>query len=205
MPCLPGRRRGHRHRRVRHRRRHRLGRESGRRPLRRCVPPPGETPPGAHRRYGGARLHPPTTSSCRVCGKFTLLRLLNGFERPLSGSVLHDGKDLAALDRSAVRRQCGVVLLQNAHPPTGSVLHWVRGAVAFIQEVWEAAARTCSPRPAADRTSRCAVSCADRRRPGLGRAVPGAAGAAGGTVQCARRDPALCQERSAAAPLRCGR
>ncbi|MEV5269487.1 ABC transporter transmembrane domain-containing protein, partial [Streptomyces werraensis] len=44
------------------------------------------------------------------CGKSTLLRLLIGFDRPQSGSVLYDGQDLAALDRSAVRRQCGVVL-----------------------------------------------------------------------------------------------
>ncbi len=61
------------------------------------------------------------------CGKSTLLRLLIGFDRPASGSVLYDGQDLAALDQAAVRRQCGVVL-QNAQPFTGSILDCICGA-----------------------------------------------------------------------------
>ncbi|MGW2861110.1 NHLP bacteriocin export ABC transporter permease/ATPase subunit [Streptomyces sp. NPDC001205] len=74
------------------------------------------------------------------CGKSTLLRLLIGFDDPVSGSVLYDGQDLAALDRAAVRRQCGVVL-QNAQPLTGSILDCICGAEVFTQEeVWEAAA-----------------------------------------------------------------
>ncbi|MGW7053191.1 NHLP bacteriocin export ABC transporter permease/ATPase subunit [Streptomyces sp. NPDC054887] len=73
------------------------------------------------------------------CGKSTLLRLLIGFDKPVSGSVLYDGQDLAALDRAAVRRQCGVVL-QNAQPLTGSILECISGAEVFSQEeVWEAA------------------------------------------------------------------
>ncbi|WP_442806778.1 NHLP bacteriocin export ABC transporter permease/ATPase subunit [Streptomyces sp. NBC_01750] len=73
------------------------------------------------------------------CGKSTLLRLLIGFDKPASGSVLYDGQDLAALDQSAVRRQCGVVL-QNAQPLTGSILDCICGAEAFSQEeAWEAA------------------------------------------------------------------
>lgn len=73
------------------------------------------------------------------CGKSTLLRLLIGFDRPESGSVLYDGQDLAALDRSAVRRQCGVVL-QNAQPLTGSILDCICGTESFTQEeAWEAA------------------------------------------------------------------
>lgn len=72
------------------------------------------------------------------CGKSTLLRLLIGFDRPVTGSVLYDGQDLAALDRAAVRRQCGVVL-QNAQPLTGSIWDCVCGAETFSQEeVWEA-------------------------------------------------------------------
>lgn len=43
-------------------------------------------------------------------GKSTLLRLLLGFEDPLSGIVTYDDRDLTAINRSAVRRQCGVVL-----------------------------------------------------------------------------------------------
>ncbi|MEU1019709.1 NHLP bacteriocin export ABC transporter permease/ATPase subunit [Streptomyces sp. NPDC005898] len=74
------------------------------------------------------------------CGKSTLLRLLIGFDQPVSGSVLYDGQDLAALDASAVRRQCGVVL-QNAQPLSGSILDCICGAETFTQEeAWEAAA-----------------------------------------------------------------
>ncbi|MGW8604806.1 NHLP bacteriocin export ABC transporter permease/ATPase subunit [Streptomyces sp. NPDC055893] len=74
------------------------------------------------------------------CGKSTLLRLLIGFDRPAAGSVLYDGQDLAALDRAAVRRQCGVVL-QNAQPFSGSILDCIRGAEPYTpEEAWEAAA-----------------------------------------------------------------
>lgn len=73
------------------------------------------------------------------CGKSTLLRMLIGFDRPSSGSVLYDGQDLAALDQAAVRRQCGVVL-QNAQPFTGSILDCIRGAEPFTEEeAWAAA------------------------------------------------------------------
>jgi NHLM bacteriocin system ABC transporter ATP-binding protein len=73
------------------------------------------------------------------CGKSTLLRLLIGFDRPVSGGVLYDGQDLSALDQSALRRQCGVVL-QNAQPLTGSILDCIRGAGSFtLEEAWEAA------------------------------------------------------------------
>ncbi|MFH9980059.1 NHLP bacteriocin export ABC transporter permease/ATPase subunit [Streptomyces sp. NPDC017179] len=73
------------------------------------------------------------------CGKSTLLRLLIGFDRPLSGSVLYDGQDLAALDQSAVRRQCGVVL-QHAQPFTGSILDVIRGTEPCTAEEAMAAA-----------------------------------------------------------------
>ncbi|MFJ9824769.1 NHLP bacteriocin export ABC transporter permease/ATPase subunit [Streptomyces sp. NPDC101160] len=74
------------------------------------------------------------------CGKSTLLRLLIGFDRPTEGSVLYDGQDLAALDRAAVRRQCGVVL-QHARPLTGSILDCLRGTEAFsLEDAWAALA-----------------------------------------------------------------
>ncbi|MGA5159192.1 NHLP bacteriocin export ABC transporter permease/ATPase subunit [Streptomyces pseudogriseolus] len=73
------------------------------------------------------------------CGKSTLLRLLIGFDRPLSGSVLYDGQDLAALDRSAVRRQCGVVL-QHAQPFTGSIMDVICGSEPYTPEEAMAAA-----------------------------------------------------------------
>ncbi len=72
------------------------------------------------------------------CGKSTLLRLLIGFDKPVSGTVLYDGQDLAALDRAAVRRQCGVVL-QNAQPLNGSLLEAVCGAESYSLEEVSAA------------------------------------------------------------------
>ncbi|MER5379958.1 NHLP bacteriocin export ABC transporter permease/ATPase subunit [Streptomyces sp. NPDC002688] len=73
------------------------------------------------------------------CGKSTLLRLLIGFDRPVSGSVLYDGQDLGALDQSAVRRQCGVVL-QHAQPFTGSILDCICGTEPYTPEEAMAAA-----------------------------------------------------------------
>ncbi|MEV5397737.1 NHLP bacteriocin export ABC transporter permease/ATPase subunit [Streptomyces cellulosae] len=73
------------------------------------------------------------------CGKSTLLRLLIGFDRPQSGSVLYDGQDLAALDQSAVRRQCGVVL-QHAQPFTGSIMDVICGSEPYTPEEAMAAA-----------------------------------------------------------------
>ncbi|MFF4958179.1 NHLP bacteriocin export ABC transporter permease/ATPase subunit [Streptomyces sp. NPDC001222] len=73
------------------------------------------------------------------CGKSTLLRLLIGFDKPSSGSVLYDGQDLAALDQSAVRRQCGVVL-QHAQPFTGSILDVICGTEPYTPEEAMAAA-----------------------------------------------------------------
>ncbi len=43
-------------------------------------------------------------------GKSTLLRLKLGFEKPQSGGVYYDGKDLASLDPRSVRRQIGTVM-----------------------------------------------------------------------------------------------
>ncbi|GAA2664783.1 NHLP bacteriocin export ABC transporter permease/ATPase subunit [Streptomyces vastus] len=73
------------------------------------------------------------------CGKSTLLRLLIGFDKPVSGNVLYDGQDLAALDQSAVRRQCGVVL-QHAQPFTGSILDCICGTEPYTPEEAMAAA-----------------------------------------------------------------
>ncbi|MFF4211367.1 NHLP bacteriocin export ABC transporter permease/ATPase subunit [Streptomyces sp. NPDC001796] len=73
------------------------------------------------------------------CGKSTLLRLLIGFDKPVSGSVLYDGQDLSALDQSAVRRQCGVVL-QHAQPMNGSILDVICGTEPYTPEEAMAAA-----------------------------------------------------------------
>lgn len=71
-------------------------------------------------------------------GKSTLLRLLLGFENPQTGIVAFDGQDLAALNRSAVRRQCGVVM-QSSLLLTGTVRENVTIASGPIPDsrIWE--------------------------------------------------------------------
>ena len=54
------------------------------------------------------------------CGKSTLLKLLLGFETPQSGLVMVDRKDLRSINKSAYRRQLGVVL-QNGNLISGTI------------------------------------------------------------------------------------
>lgn len=54
------------------------------------------------------------------CGKSTLLKLLLGFETPETGSVMIDKKDLQSMNKSAYRRQLGVVL-QNGNLISGTI------------------------------------------------------------------------------------
>ena len=73
------------------------------------------------------------------CGKSTLIRLLLGFERPLSGAIYYDGQDLLGLDVECVRRQIGVVL-QNGQLLTGTLLSNIIGALPLsVDDAWEAA------------------------------------------------------------------
>jgi len=73
-------------------------------------------------------------------GKSTILRLLLGFEKPTSGVVMYDGRDLATLDLTAVRGQLGVVL-QNGRLMGGSLWEIIAGgAIISLDEAWEAAA-----------------------------------------------------------------
>lgn len=73
------------------------------------------------------------------CGKSTLARLLLGFEQPVSGAVLYDGRDLANLDLKLVRRQLGVVL-QHDRVQSGDILHNIIGVGQYTEaDAWEAA------------------------------------------------------------------
>ena len=73
-------------------------------------------------------------------GKSTIMRLLLGLDRPESGTLYFDGRDLSGLDLRSVRRQIGVVL-QNGRPIPGSIYENIKGAThATIDECWEIAA-----------------------------------------------------------------
>ena len=54
------------------------------------------------------------------CGKSTLLKLLLGFEKPVIGHIMYDGKDLSVMDKRAFRQNLGVVL-QNGKLISGSI------------------------------------------------------------------------------------
>lgn len=72
-------------------------------------------------------------------GKSTILRLLLGFEEPVSGSILFDGQDLRRLDITAVRRQCGVVL-QNGSLLAGDLAtNIIAGSGYSVDDAWRAA------------------------------------------------------------------
>ncbi|MDE0343926.1 MAG: NHLP bacteriocin export ABC transporter permease/ATPase subunit [Deltaproteobacteria bacterium] len=72
-------------------------------------------------------------------GKSTLYRLLLGFERPTSGSVLLDGNDLLSLDLRAMRRNLGVVL-QNGQLVPDSIFKIISGEASLTEsEAMEAA------------------------------------------------------------------
>ncbi|MBN1171859.1 MAG: NHLP bacteriocin export ABC transporter permease/ATPase subunit [Micromonosporaceae bacterium] len=75
------------------------------------------------------------------CGKSTLMRLLLGFERPESGSILFDSQDLETLDVEAVRRQVGTVL-QDGTITAGTILSNIIGNSDLrLDEAWTAAER----------------------------------------------------------------
>ena len=73
-------------------------------------------------------------------GKSTLFRLALGLEKPLSGSVCYDGRDLAHLDLSAVRGQLGVVT-QHGDLRNGTILENIIGAGGDFtaEDAWRAA------------------------------------------------------------------
>jgi NHLM bacteriocin system ABC transporter ATP-binding protein len=72
-------------------------------------------------------------------GKSTVLRLLLGFERPKSGTVLYDGQDLAELEISAVRRQCGVVLQHGALLAGDIKANIIGSSNHTVDDAWAAA------------------------------------------------------------------
>ncbi len=73
-------------------------------------------------------------------GKTTLLQLALGLEEPVSGAIQYDGRNLAHLNRRAVRRQVGVVMQDGALIP-GSILDNITGSLGNLtaEDAWRAA------------------------------------------------------------------
>lgn len=74
------------------------------------------------------------------CGKSTLMRLLLGFEKPQTGAVYYDGKDLSTLDIRSVRRNIGTVM-QNGSLFAGDIFSNIVISAPWLtlDEAWEAA------------------------------------------------------------------
>ena len=72
-------------------------------------------------------------------GKSTLLRIMLGFEKPETGGVFYDNRDLNSVDVGSVRRNMGVVL-QNSSIMQGSIYTNIIGSSALtIDDAWRAA------------------------------------------------------------------
>lgn len=76
------------------------------------------------------------------CGKSTLLKLLLGFEKPNSGKIYYDNKDIESVDKRELRKKMGVVL-QDGKLISGSIFENIvitapRATVADVNAVVEA-------------------------------------------------------------------
>ncbi|MBE5870499.1 MAG: ATP-binding cassette domain-containing protein [Lachnospiraceae bacterium] len=76
------------------------------------------------------------------CGKSTLMRLLLGFEKPESGTVYYDGKDIQGLDLPSLRKRIGVVL-QNGSLFSGDIYSNIAICAPNLtmDQAWNAAER----------------------------------------------------------------
>lgn len=74
------------------------------------------------------------------CGKSTLVRLLMGFEKPQSGAIYYDGKDINSIDLKSLRRKIGVVM-QEGRLFAGDVYSniVISAPQLSIDDAWEAA------------------------------------------------------------------
>ncbi len=72
-------------------------------------------------------------------GKSTLIRLLLGFERPETGEVAYDGKNIEDLDLYLLRRQIGVVLQRGQLLPASLFENIVNHGNYTQDDAWEAA------------------------------------------------------------------
>ena len=73
------------------------------------------------------------------CGKSTLMRLLLGFEKPISGGIYYDNFELAKVDKTSLRRRIGCCL-QSGSLFTGDLFHniTITAPWATQEDAWEA-------------------------------------------------------------------
>ena len=78
------------------------------------------------------------------CGKSTLMRLLLGFEKPLSGGIYYDNYDLSKVDKASLRRKIGCCL-QSGSLFTGDLFHniTITAPWATHDDAWEALRMAC--------------------------------------------------------------
>ena len=78
------------------------------------------------------------------CGKSTLMRLLLGFEQPLSGGIYYDNYDLSKVDKASLRRKIGCCL-QSGSLFTGDLFHniTITAPWATHDDAWEALRMAC--------------------------------------------------------------
>jgi ABC-type bacteriocin/lantibiotic exporter with double-glycine peptidase domain len=78
------------------------------------------------------------------CGKSTLMRLMLGFEKPLTGGIYYDNYDLAKVDKASLRRKIGCCL-QSGSLFTGDLFHniTITAPWATHDDAWEALRMAC--------------------------------------------------------------
>ena len=74
------------------------------------------------------------------CGKSTLMRLMLGLEKPDTGAVYYDGRDIQKVDLKSLRRQIGVVM-QNGKLFSGEIFANITISAPWLalQDAWDAA------------------------------------------------------------------
>ena len=78
------------------------------------------------------------------CGKSTLMRLMLGFEKPLTGGIYYDNYDLAKVDKTSLRRKIGCCL-QSGSLFTGDLFHniTITAPWATHEDAWDALRMAC--------------------------------------------------------------
>ena len=78
------------------------------------------------------------------CGKSTLMRLMLGFEKPLSGGIYYDNYDLSKVDKASLRRKIGCCL-QSGSLFTGDLFHniTITAPWATHDDAWDALRMAC--------------------------------------------------------------